>query len=184
MYATMIQLIKKLNTIPHITIKYMRCDDAGENKAFEKQNIAASLGLIFEYTGPGSPQYNGRVERKFSTFYSRDRSMLNSANLPEELSSGLWAKAANTATDIENSLVSVNKALLSYRAFSVNEYPSIQALHPFGELAVVDINAKHKIRNMLANRDRDRLYLGRATNHRTDARSFLKFRHLQSSFEP
>jgi hypothetical protein len=91
--------------------------------------------------------------------------MINAANLPEELRSGLWTEAANTATDVENSLVSVNKTLPSYRAFYSNDYPSIRSLHPFGELAVVEINANRKIRNKLANRGRVCLYLGRASNH-------------------
>jgi hypothetical protein len=58
----MLELVKKLNAIEHIHVKYIRCDDAGENMDFEKQSIAASLGLAFEYTGPGTPQYNGTVK--------------------------------------------------------------------------------------------------------------------------
>ena len=54
----------------------------GENKSFEKLCESKGLGINFEYTGPGSPQYNGRVERKFATLYGRTRAMLNSAKLP------------------------------------------------------------------------------------------------------
>jgi transposase InsO family protein len=84
----MIPFIKKLNMLPHIQIKYIRCDNAGENKFFERQSILANLNLTFEYTSPGAPQYNGTVERKFATLYGRVRSMLNAANLSSTLLSG------------------------------------------------------------------------------------------------
>jgi hypothetical protein len=76
-------LIKKLRsdqryTIKHI-VKVIRCDDAGENKVLELRCIHAQLGINFEYTGPGTPQYNGRVERKFATLYGCVRTMLNAA---------------------------------------------------------------------------------------------------------
>jgi hypothetical protein len=49
-------LIKKLRSdqrypIKHI-VKTIRCDEAGENKALEKQCIQEQLGIDFEYTGP------------------------------------------------------------------------------------------------------------------------------------
>jgi hypothetical protein len=62
-----ILLIKKLRSeqcfkIKRI-VKTVRCDDAGENKMLEQKCIQHQLGIHFEYTGPGTPQYNGRVER-------------------------------------------------------------------------------------------------------------------------
>jgi transposase InsO family protein len=33
----------------------------------------------FEYTAPGTPQQNGKIERKFATLYGMNRAMLNAA---------------------------------------------------------------------------------------------------------
>jgi hypothetical protein len=63
---TMVMLIKRLRSDQRYPIKHIvktnRCDDAGENKALENRCIQEQLGIDFEYTGPGTPQFNGRVE--------------------------------------------------------------------------------------------------------------------------
>jgi hypothetical protein len=71
MLEKVVLLIKKLRSdqrysINHV-VKIIRCNDAGENKVLETLCIKEQLGIHFEYTGPGTPQYNGRVERKFAT---------------------------------------------------------------------------------------------------------------------
>ena len=43
------------------------------------------LGTKFEYTAVGTPQQNGRIERKFATLYGRVRSMMIDAGIKEEL---------------------------------------------------------------------------------------------------
>jgi hypothetical protein len=65
-------------------------------------SIKEQLGIHFEYMGPGTPQYNGRVERKFATLYGRVRAMLNAVKATKVFGEGVWAEAAKTATDIEN----------------------------------------------------------------------------------
>jgi transposase InsO family protein len=71
------------------TVKFIRCDNAGENKALEKACLKEGLGIQFEYTAPGTPQQNGKVERKFATLNARVRAMLNHAGLPSKLRQGL-----------------------------------------------------------------------------------------------
>jgi hypothetical protein len=85
--------------------------------------------------------------------------MLNAANLPTDLRSGVWAEAAKTACVIENSLVSATKTVPSYKKFYQKEVLSIKTLHPFGELAVVEINSNRKVRKKLENRGRICMYL-------------------------
>jgi hypothetical protein len=46
------------------TVKFLRLDDAGENDALEKACKPQQLGVIFELSGPRTPQRNGKVERK------------------------------------------------------------------------------------------------------------------------
>jgi hypothetical protein len=83
----------------------IRCDNSGENEALQALLRSKDFDVQFEYTAPGSPQFAGVVERKFATLYARVRSTLNSAHLSQSLRGGLWAEAANHATDIENCLV-------------------------------------------------------------------------------
>ena len=77
----LVKLIKTLKA-KHFSVKYIRCDNAGENKSFEVACQDLGWDMTFEYTPPHSPQYNGRVERKIATLFSRLRATLNGAGLP------------------------------------------------------------------------------------------------------
>ena len=55
---------------------------------------------------PSTPQQNGRVESKFATLLGMVHTMLNSGKFDKFWHHGLWAKAADTATLLENNLVS------------------------------------------------------------------------------
>jgi len=46
-------------------VKFIRCDNAGENVQLEEASKEEGLGVVFEYTAPNTPQQNGRVERGF-----------------------------------------------------------------------------------------------------------------------
>ncbi len=83
-------------------VKYIHCDNAGENVALEMACKQEGLGIKFEYTAPGTPQQNGQVERKFATMYGKVQAMLNDAKLIAALHKKLWAKAANAATILKN----------------------------------------------------------------------------------
>jgi hypothetical protein len=71
------------------TVKYIRCDNAGENEATNTACAKEGLEIQFEYTALGTPQQNGRVERKFATLHGRVQSMMNRANLPLTIRKGL-----------------------------------------------------------------------------------------------
>jgi hypothetical protein len=101
--ASFLSLFSSLDGISIGTV--IRCDNAGENLTLQKLMVAKGLPVKFKFTPPGSPQFNGVVVRKFKTLYERVRSLLNSAWLSQELLEGLWAEAAQFATDIENMLV-------------------------------------------------------------------------------
>jgi hypothetical protein len=156
-----------------IKVKYIWCDDAGENKKLEKLCIGKLLGITFEYTGPGSPQYNGRVERKYATLYSRVRSMLNAAGLPTHLREGIWSEVAKTATDIENVVVNTTKPIAAVTKLYNTKVTSFNFPHPFGDIAIVDNDAKRKIRSKLEDRDRACLFLGITENHSNEVFRFL-----------
>jgi len=101
----MISLIKSLCNEENIAVKKIRCNNSGENVAFQAKAKCKCLGLHFEFTAHQTPQQNGQVEHKFATLLGRVWAMLNSARLiaqHEALRQGLWAECINTATKMEN----------------------------------------------------------------------------------
>ena len=131
------------------------------------------MKVQFEYTPPGSPQFNGVVERKFKTLYERVRSLLNSAGLDKELREGLWAEAAQYATDIENLLVTPSKTHSSWFAFYQRDHPILRNIRQFGEVAIVEEHRTRGMRSKLEDRGKPCIYLGRAKDHASDTYRFL-----------
>ena len=67
------------------------------------------MGIIFEFTSPDTPQYNGTIERSFATSYGRIRSIFDSCGIVGKLRHSLWAEAANYENDTRNLLVNSRK---------------------------------------------------------------------------
>ena len=86
-------------------MKIIRCDNAGENKVLEKESAKNTLGIIFEYTAPGTPQQNGEVERAFVTVMGRARAMMNHAGFTMAKRQQLCCETAQTAKMLDNILV-------------------------------------------------------------------------------
>ena len=49
-----------------------------------KKNVLKKLGIVFEYTAPGTPQQNGVVERAFTTMLGKTRAIMNGAGFDEK----------------------------------------------------------------------------------------------------
>ena len=165
--------IKSLKTNNNIEIENIRCDNAGENVALQKLLETASIKVNFEYTPPGNPQFNGVVERKFKTLYDRVRSLLNSARLSQELRDGLWAEAAQYATEVENILVTNLKNVSSWKQFYGTEPPLLKNIRQFAEVAIVEEWSTRGMRSKLDNRGKAALYIGRTKQHAQDVYRFL-----------
>ena len=59
-------------------VKFIRLDNSGENKALQELvDNDPVLNVSFEFTPRDSPQYNGRVERKFAFLWNGVRAILN-----------------------------------------------------------------------------------------------------------
>ena len=173
----MMKLVKEINNMEGKKVKYLRCDNAGENISFEEKCKKEGLDVTFEYTAPNTPQQNGKVERKFATLYGKVRSMLNRARLPENWRSGIWTEAASTATFNENLLVTNEKSKPSYESFYGKEHPKGRELRVFGEMGVVKLN--RKIKGKLVDRGVNCMFVGYSENHPSDVFRMFDF-HTRS----
>ena len=154
-------------------VKFIRLDNAGENKTLKKMvEDASDLDLIvFEFTPPHSPQFN-RAERKFAVLWARTRAILNAAMLEGKLRAGLWCEAARFSEVIENQLVrpvNVDKGS-HYVQFYKKVWKGITHLQKWGTVAVV--KTATKIQNKLKDKGSVMIYLGPAMDHAADVHRF------------
>jgi len=71
-----IPFLKELRDTNGRCVDHIRCDNAGENRALESACIDKELGIVFEYTAPGTPQQNGVLERAFATMLGKTRAII------------------------------------------------------------------------------------------------------------
>ena len=57
--------IKGLKAKHGIDVKYIRLDNSGENRSLQKECEKQNLGIIFEFTAPGTPQQTQLLKGKF-----------------------------------------------------------------------------------------------------------------------
>jgi hypothetical protein len=89
-------------------VKYLCCDNAGEN-ARPLKALCELHRVIIECMAPDTPQQNGVVERRITVLNQRANVMMMAANLNNEGRNVLWAEAVNTANTLENiTLTSAN----------------------------------------------------------------------------
>ena len=95
------------------------------------------MGIIFEYTAPGTPQQNGVVERAFVTVMARARAMMNHAGFTMAKRQQLWCEAAQTATLLDNILVQDSAKSPPFTQFFGVDAKYAKQLKVFGEMCVV-----------------------------------------------
>ena len=93
-----------------------------------KMNVLKDLGIIFEYTAPGTPQQNGVVERAFVTMMGKTRAIMNGAGFDEKKCHLFWTEAANTVTYLENITIRKGTTRTPHYLFYGNDAPYTQHL--------------------------------------------------------
>jgi hypothetical protein len=99
--------------ISNQNVRFIRCNDAGENMTMKNDPEIKSFVIKFEFSGPRTPQRNRMVERKFQTLYGRIRAMLNGAGLEGELTGKIWAEFVMNVTFSSN-IISTKSNLKIY----------------------------------------------------------------------
>ena len=101
----MVQKVKELEAKGVCKVKYIRCDNAPENFTLRDLCYNEHLGITFEFTGPGNPQYAGIIEALFRDAWVKIRECLNGAKLTTTLQQALVGEAALYFTAIHNMTV-------------------------------------------------------------------------------
>jgi hypothetical protein len=98
--------------IDNQNLRFISCDNSGENMKMKNDPEIKSFGIKFEFSGPRTTQRNRKVERKFQTLYGRIRAMLNGADLGGELRDKIWAECVMNAIYLSN-IISTKSSLKS-----------------------------------------------------------------------
>ena len=165
--------IKGIAKKHRIEIKKIRLDNSGENKSLQKECDKQNLGIIFEFTAPGTPQQNSIAERRIPALMGRARAMLIQAGLEPKHKGELWCEVISTATKLDNIMVRPEKTKPPYTLFYGEDAKYAQSLRIFGEMAVVAIHEGKKMRSKLDDRGKTCMFVGYAENHAKDVYRFL-----------
>ena len=167
------ELIRDLMAKHDRKVRFIRCDNAGENVSLEKKLKREGMGIQMEYTARKTPEQNGRVERLFQTLFGRIRSCFNGARMTKKMKLKLWAECASYVTDCHNIITSDENCEPPHLAF-YGEMPRYSKhLRRFGEVAVVTKFGSNKIKGKLADRSFKCLFMGYAKNHAGDVYRML-----------
>ncbi len=146
----LVEHIKELKSKCGKVVKYIRCNNAGENILFEKRCKEEGLGIQFKYTSPNSPQLNGKIERKIASLFGRTLANLNGVKLTKTLRDLMCAECANTSTEQENVYVMKNKPISAEEQFYNKEVPGWWYMRQFGKIGIVNCGSenKHKAKHL------------------------------------
>ena len=97
--------IRGLSRKYKIEIKRIRLGNSGENRSLQKECDKANLGIIFEFTAPGTPQQNSVAERRIPRLMGRARAMLIQAGIDSKGKGEFWCEVISTATKLDNIMV-------------------------------------------------------------------------------
>jgi hypothetical protein len=107
-------------------------------KLCKQQNV----DVKFEFSGPRTPQRNGKVEQKFQTLYGRIRVMFNDAGIEGDFCKGLWAECASTATFYDNIIVKTSQNESPLELMFKVKAKELNSLRKFGEVCVAATTSK------------------------------------------
>ena len=165
--------IKELKAKYVIDIKYIRLDNSWENKSLQKECDNQNLGIIFEFTAPGTPHQHSVVKRKIPTLMGRSRAMMLTAGFSQQDKRKFWCEVISTVTKLDNIMVRKERINPPYTLFYNDEPKYKKCLRSFGEIAVIAISDGKKMRSKLDTRGRTGIFVGYADDHAGNVYRFI-----------
>ena len=169
--------IKELISKYGIEVKRIRLDNSGEHRSLQRECDKQNMGIIFEFTAPGTPQQNSVAERKIPTLMGRARAMMIQAGLSQQDKRKFWCEVVSTATKLDDIMVRTDRTKPPYTLFFNKDAKYMKHLRSFGEMAVVAIHEGKKMRSKLDTRGKTSMFVGYAQEMCTDS-SIYKPRKL------
>ena len=170
---TILIWIKALSKKYNIEIKRIRFDNSGENRSLQKECDKANLGIIIEFTAPGTPQQNSLAERRVPTLMGRARAMLIQAEIESKYKGEFWCEVISTATKLDNIMVGTERTKTPHTLFYGKDAKYMRSLRTFGEMAVIAIHEGKKMRSKLNDTGKTCMFVGYADDHSKDVYRFL-----------
>ena len=124
--------IRVMSKKHNIEIKRIRLDNSGENRSLQKECDKATLGIIFEFTAPGTPQQNSVAERRIPTLMGRARAMLIQAGIESKYKGEFWCEVISTATKLDNIMVRPERTKPPHTLFYGKDAKYTRSLRTFG----------------------------------------------------
>ena len=165
--------IKELKAKVVIDIKYIRLDNSGESRSLQKECHKQNLGIIFEFSAPGTPQQNSVAERKIPTLMGRSRAMMLTAGFSQQEKRKFWCEVISTATKLDNIMVRKDITKPPFTLFYNDEAKYMKFLRSFGEMALIAISDGKKMRSKLDTRGRTGIFVGYADDHAGNVYRFI-----------
>ena len=156
-----------------IEIKRIRLDNSGENMSLQKECDKQNLGIIFEFTDPGTPQQNSITERRIPTLMGRARAMMIQAGRESKYKGEFWCEVISTATKLDNIMVRPERTIPPHILFYGKDAKYMRCLRIFGEMGVVAIHEGKKMRSKLDDRGKTCMLVGYVDDHSCDVYRFL-----------
>ncbi|GKC77716.1 putative ribonuclease H-like domain-containing protein, partial [Tanacetum coccineum] len=120
--------ITEIENLKDLKLKIIRCDNGGEFRNKELDELSFRKGIKREFSNARTPQQNGVAERRNRTLIEAARTMLADAKLPVTF----WAEAVNTACYVQNRVLFIkSQHKTPYELFN-GRSPAIGFLRPFG----------------------------------------------------
>ena len=165
--------IKVMSRKYGIEVKRIRLDNSGENRSLQKECDKQNMGVILEFTAPGTPQQNSVVERKIPTLMGRARAMLIQAGINQKENREFLCEVISTATNLDNIMVRPDRTKPPFTLFYNKDVKYMKHLRSFGEMAVDAIHEGGKMRSKLDTRGKICMFVGYADDHTGDLYRFL-----------
>ena len=151
-------------------VKYVRLDNAGENKKLQKRCESSDwkLGIKFEYTARATPQQNSLSEVSFATVANRGRALMARANIPMAIRYRIYSEAFKTATLLDG-LVTIDLdgvTATRYEHWCGKNPEFAKNLRTWGEAGTVTV--KTKMTPKVKDRGIQCMFVGYALDHPGD----------------
>ena len=165
--------IRGLSKNYKIEIKKIRLHNSGENRSLQKECDKENLGIMFEFTAPGTPQQSSVAERRIPTLMGRARAMLIQAGIDSKGKGEFWCEVISKATKLDNIMVRPERTKPPHTLFYGNDAKYMKYMRTFGEMVVIAIHEGKKMRSKLDDRGKTCMFVGYADDYSRDMCRFV-----------